>query len=120
MRFQGNFKIALIAAVGVMLLAAIAGAVVFALTAVQDTTEDTPAAVVGETAGAAVAPVQTVGSVASSPLDAEPAAANVVEKPGEPMSVVPTLTGCSTSATTAGISCGVKLAWYEPMSGGDP
>ena len=77
MRFQGNFKIAAIAALGVLLLAAIAGAAVFALTLVQDTTEDTPVSVVGETAGAAVAPVQTVGSVASSPLDAEPAAANV-------------------------------------------
>ena len=57
-------------ALGLMALAMIAGAVVLALTLIQDTTEDTPIAVVGETAGAAVGPVQAVGSVASSPLDA--------------------------------------------------
>ena len=76
MRFQGNLKIAAIAALGVMLLAVIAGAVVFALTAVQSTTEDTPVDVVGQTAGAAVGPVTAMGAVASSPLDAEPAAAS--------------------------------------------
>ena len=76
MRFQGNMKIAVITAVGVLLLAAIAGAVVFGLTLVQSTTEDTPAEIVGETAGAAVGPVQTMGAVASGPLDAEPASAD--------------------------------------------
>ena len=80
MRFQGNFKIALIAAVGVMLLAVIAGAAVFALTALRDTTEDTPAAVVGETAGAAVAPVQTVGAVvAPNPMEPAPVEAGSVQ-----------------------------------------
>ena len=67
MRFQGNLKIAVLSALGVMLLAVIAGAIVFALTAIQDTTEDTPAAVVGQTAGAAVGPVTAMGAVAAGP-----------------------------------------------------
>ena len=57
-------------ALGLLALAMVAGVVVLALNLIQDTTEDTPIAVVGETAGAAVGPVQAVGSVAASPLDA--------------------------------------------------
>ena len=77
MRFQGNFKIALIAAVGAMLLAAIAGAAVFALTTLRETTEDTPAAIVGQTAGAAAGSVAAVGQAApGSPLDPADASAD--------------------------------------------
>ena len=141
MRFQGNFKIAAIAALGVLLLASIAGAAVFALTTLRDTTEDTPAAVVGETAGAAVAPVQTVGSVASGPLDAEPAAANVATPTPEPATATPTATPEPATPTptptpnpppaptmahamlnscAAGPSCSVTLTWVSSMVKLDP
>ena len=89
MRFQGNFKIAVIAAVGIMLLAAIAGAAVFGLTTLRDTTEDTPVSVVGETAGAAAGPVVAVGQAApGSPI--EPASAEASEAPSPPSSVTGT------------------------------
>ena len=70
MRLSKKLRVAVWIALGMMAMATIAGIVVLALTFVQDTTEDTPAAIVGETAGAAVGPVQAVGAVAASPLDA--------------------------------------------------
>ena len=77
MLFNRKFKIALVAALGVMLLAVVAGAVVFGLTSVQEATEDTPAEIVGETAGAAAGPVAAVGQAApGSPLEPEPASAD--------------------------------------------
>ena len=131
-------KIAIWAALGLMALGIIAGIAVFALTLIRDVTEDTPAAIVGETAGAVVDPVQTVGAVAPSPLDPAGAAANEgrrspdpenppnatptatptptpTEAPGSPGSVSASFTGCSSPR-----SCGVTVSWSAPSSGGAP
>ena len=113
MEFQGNFKIAAIAALGVMLLAVIAGAVVFGLTLVRDTTEDTAAEIVGETAGAAVVPVAAMGEAApDSPL--MPETAEAAGSGGAPSSVSATLSSCST--TNSVLSCGVDATWQAPDS----
>ena len=65
MSFGRKFKMGLFAALGIMSLAIIAGIVALALTLVQDTTEDTPIGIVGETAGAAAGSVSAVGETAS-------------------------------------------------------
>ena len=127
-------------------LAMVAGVVVLALTLIQDTTDDTPVAIVGETAGAAVGPVQAVGAVAASPLDAvraeasgqtpqdtptptpEPApTATPTPVPTETPTPVPTPKPPdwpkSVSATLTGcvdspsLSCSVSLAWSLPYTG---
>ena len=131
-----KLKIAIWAALGVMALGIIAGFAVFALTLIRDATENTPAAIVGETAGAVVEPVQTVGAVAPSPLDAVGAEADEkqrnpdpmhtptatptptpipTEAPGSPGSVSASFTGCSSPR-----SCGVTVSWSAPSSGGAP
>ena len=100
MRFQGNFKIALIAAVGIMLLAVVAGAAVFALTTLRDTTEDTPVSVVGETAGAAAGPVVAVGQAApDSPIEPEPAEASEDPSPPDSVSGVRSVDGAQIAAS---------------------
>ena len=115
MRFQGNLKIAAIAALGVMLLAVIAGAIVFALTTVQSTTEDTPAGIVGETAGAAVAPVVAVGEAApGSPIEPAAASANETSNPpANPSNVSATRDGFTVTgswdAATGATSYDVEL-----------
>ena len=85
MSFGRKFKMGLFAALGIMSLAIIAGIVALALTLVQDTTEDTPIGIVGETAGAAAGSVSAVGETASGPLDPEPVAAD--SAPSKPDSI---------------------------------
>ena len=88
-----------------MLLAVIAGAAVFALTALRDTTEDTPAAVVGVTAGAAVAPVQTVGAaVAPNPMEPAPVEAGSVQVSVDLSSTAVTVNEGSTASYTVELS----------------
>ena len=77
LRFKGNFKMAAITALGLLLLATVAGLAISALTTVRDATEDTPAEFVGVSAEAAVGPVTAVVSVApTSPIEPGEAAAN--------------------------------------------
>ena len=75
MHLPRKYKVAIAATAAALLLAAIAGAAVFALTTIRDTAQDTPVQVVGETAGAAAGAVAIVGEAAPSPLEPEPAAA---------------------------------------------
>ena len=79
-----KFKVALIAVVAVMAVAAVSGIAVWALTNVQDTTEDTPVAVVGESAGAVAETVDAVGDAASGPVGADEASANQQTDDDEP------------------------------------
>ena len=77
MRFKGNFKTAAIAALGLLLLATVAGLAISALTTVRDATEGTPAEFVGVSAEVAVGPVTAMVAVApTSPIDATAASAN--------------------------------------------
>ena len=64
LKFKGNFKAAAITALGLLLLATVAGVAISALTTVRDATEDTPAEFVGMSAEVAVGPVTAVVSVA--------------------------------------------------------
>ena len=77
MRFKGNFKTAAIAALGLLLLATVAGLAISALTTVRDATEGTPAEFVGVSAEVVAGPVTAMVAVApTSPIDATAASAN--------------------------------------------
>ena len=141
-----KLKIAIWAALGLMALGIIAGLAVFALTLIRDVTEDTPAAIVGETAGAVVDPVQTMGAVAPSPLDPVGAAADSGQSPQDTPTPMPDPTAtpepdptetptpeptatpeppsspesvsASFTGCVSGPSCGVTVSWSAPSSGG--